>query len=854
MNRKERRAAEKKLAAAPQARSGIASDLFSRALNAHVSGQINEAGAFYLRTIDADKNHAEAHSNLALIYNGLGQSAAAYRQAQTAIILRPDYFEAGLNVIEAQKKLGLLDQAITSYRRLTLLQPNRAEIWSNLGVLYNDHGQIDLAIEAFQTSVRLDAKFVDASTNLSKMLDRLGRKQEAADVLHALLKNDVQTPEILTDYGALLVGLGRRDQGVDYIEKAIQLAPTRRDMWLILSITLAEAGNIEGAIAACRRAMDLGSDQPEVQSHLAGLLNRIGSVDEAQQLLVQAIISRPNYANAYSDLSIMLGNLGRAKSAIKIGHWCVRILTNMSEPYSNLGVVLQQDRQSHAAVPIYLKSMVLKPEFSSTYGNLGIALIECGAILTAERILRWATTLLPSFSAAVSEHVQLRRVLCDWQNYDLDNERLMQVLERGDAVESIILMGTHTTLEQQKLSSGRSSHRVTKNIKPMFVHTPRATPRPSGKLHIGYISTDYREHPVGRLLPEMFAAHNRQSFEIYAYDYGPPASGPLRERIMAGVDHFIDINALSHDESARRIHQDGIDILVDLSGRTLGSRVEILALRPSPVQVSFIGFPGTMGDPIYDYIILDKYLAPFDDQEFYTERLVHLPNCYQPSDPYRVVSTTNPTRQSVGLPPDAFVFANFNNPFKITPMMFDVWMNILRGVDNSVLWFYAKAEKTQANIRAEAASRSVDPNRIIFASVTAHDEFLARLPLADLYLDTLPYNAGATCNDAIWAGLPVLTCTGNTYVGRMATSLLHAASLSELVTTSLPEYQALAIKLGRTKDLMQTIRARTALARHQGPLFDMVQYTADLERAYQHMTMRWQNGLPLEPFAVSAVA
>jgi predicted O-linked N-acetylglucosamine transferase (SPINDLY family) len=186
--------------------------------------------------------------------------------------------------------------------------------------------------------------------------------------------------------------------------------------------------------------------------------------------------------------------------------------------------------------------------------------------------------------------------------------------------------------------------------------------------------------------------------------------------------------------------------------------------------------------------------------------------------------------------------------------MFDVWMNILRAVDNSVLWFYAKAEQTQANIRAEAAARSVDPNRIIFAPVTAHDEFLARLPLADLYLDTIPYNAGATCNDAIWAGLPVLTCTGNTYVGRMATSLLHAASLSELVTSSLADYQALAIKLGQSRDLMQSIRAKTALARTQGPLFDMVQFTADLERAYRHMHHHWNSGLPLEPFAVDAVA
>ena len=310
-------------------------------------------------------------------------------------------------------------------------------------------------------------------------------------------------------------------------------------------------------------------------------------------------------------------------------------------------------------------------------------------------------------------------------------------------------------------------------------------------------------------------------------------------RLRKAFDHFVDLSGLSDDEAARRIHADGIDILIEMKGYTAGARTGISARRPAPVQASFIGFPGTMGADFIDYIIADPFVLPMDQQDAYSEKIVHLPHCYQPNDASRLIAEVTPTRAQCGLPEQGFVFCSFNNSYKLTPAFFDIWMRLLRVAPGSVLWLLESNNLVKDNLRHEARQRGVDPDRLIFSPKLPSPEHLARHRLADLFLDTLPYNAHTTASDALWAGLPVLTCVGDTFAGRVAGSLLNAVGLPELVTTSLDDYEDLARQLScGDPDLLQGLRHKLLGRRLASPLFDSARYARNFEAA---LTQMWEN-------------
>src|SRR5439155_13261611 len=337
------------------------------------------------------------------------------------------------------------------------------------------------------------------------------------------------------------------------------------------------------------------------------------------------------------------------------------------------------------------------------------------------------------------------------------------------------------------------------------------------------------------------------------YCYGPDDGSAARHRLVAGFDSFADLTGLDDAVAAARIHGDGIDILVDMTGYTSQNpRARILASRPAPIQVSFLGYPGTMGADFIDYIIVDRFLAPAEHQPFYSERLVRLPHCYQPSDTSRPAAMPAASRAACGLPAGGLVLCSFNHSYKLTPAVFDIWMRLLRAVPGSTLWLFEANPAVPDNLRHEATARGVRAERLVFARHAPIPEYLARLAAADLFLDTSPYNAGATANDALWAGLPVLTCSGDSYVGRMAGSMLHAIGLPELATTSLPEYEARALELMREPARLAELRRRLADNRSRMPLFDMARYTRNLEAAYSRMWDRWRAGELPTPFDVTA--
>jgi protein O-GlcNAc transferase len=352
----------------------------------------------------------------------------------------------------------------------------------------------------------------------------------------------------------------------------------------------------------------------------------------------------------------------------------------------------------------------------------------------------------------------------------------------------------------------------------------------------------------------MLEHHDRRRFEVVGYSSGPDDQSAMRTRLAGAFDRFVDIDKTTQREAAQLIHADGIDILVDLDGFTGSSRTAILAYRPAPIQVNYIGYPGTMGAEFIDYIIVDRFLAPPGHQTFFSERLVHLPECYLCTDDRREIAERTPTRAECGLPEAGFVFCCFHTCYKITPAFFAIWLRLLEQVPGSVLWLLDANSWATANLRREAAARNIAPERLVFAPLKLPADHLARQRLADLYLDTLPYNANTTAIEALWAELPLLTCAGKSFASRMAGSALQAIGLEELITTSLDEYEALALRLAREPHLLAQLRARLAQNRQTHPLFDTARFTRNIESAYQQMWEPWKVGRPPTAFSVAPPA
>jgi protein O-GlcNAc transferase len=373
-----------------------------------------------------------------------------------------------------------------------------------------------------------------------------------------------------------------------------------------------------------------------------------------------------------------------------------------------------------------------------------------------------------------------------------------------------------------------------------------------GKMRIAYISADLRDHAVALLSAELFELHDRERFEVIGVSFGRDDHSELRARLVKAFDRFYDVRRKSDEEVAKLLHDLRVDIAVDMTGHTRDGRTGIFAYRPAPIQVSYLGFLATSGADFIDYIIADAFVLPFDQQPYYTEHIVHLPDCFQVNDSKRQVASRMPTRQELGLPNDGFVFCCFNNSWKIAPPMFDIWMRVLKATDRSVLWLLSAHAAVDANLRREAQERGVDPGRLKFARTVGYADYLARCRLADLFLDTLPYNAGATASDALWSGLPIITCPGQAFTARMAGSLLHAMGLPELVTRSLADYEALALRLAKDHSHLEGYRNRLAKNRLTHPLFDSDRFRRHIEAAYLQMWEIWQRNEQPRSFAIEA--
>lgn len=532
---------------------------------------------------------------------------------------------------------------------------------------------------------------------------------------------------------------------------------------------------------------------------LLGALNRHAEAERAYQ---RALALSPGFMQARLNLGHQLEHLGRPDDAV--AEWQKVV------------------DQPGAAIELYLHAL----------NNMARLLEQQRRYDVAERCMRLSLERKPAQNDVIQHYVHLRQKKCAWPVYQPVGALTQNQLLLGTSV--LAMLGETDDPALQLLAAQRFVYERTP--KPPAVPFHEGQAKRQGKIKIGYLSGDLHMHAVGLLSVELLELHDRERFEVYAFSWSRDDGTPLRARIRRAIDHYVPIGGLDDTAAAKLIAQAGIDILVDLQGLTSGARPAIVGMRPAPIQVSYLGLPGTCALPGVDYILADRFVMPPELQPYMTERPIYVPHCYQVSDRQREAGPA-PKRADYGLPEDAFVFCSFNNTFKFTEDVFKSWMRILKQVDNSVLWLLADNEWALENMRREADAHGIGRERLILAPRVAPPEYLARFQLADLMLDTFPYNAGTTASDALWMGLPIVTYSGRSYISRMAGSLLTAVGLPDLVTFSLADYERLAVQLGSNP--LRVASHKRYLAEHgrKSKLFDVPGLVKDIEREFERLAL-----------------
>jgi protein O-GlcNAc transferase len=684
-----------------------------------------------------------------------------------------------------------------------------------------------------------------------------GELAQAERIYRQILALDPNQALVVSNLGAVLQATGRGQEAWACWKEAVRLNPSFANAHNNLGGYHKEQRQWAEAIACYRQALRLEPNHVDAHYNLGVVLQEEGQIADAIESFLRVVQINPGHADAYNNLGSAFFKLGRHAEAIEYYGQALRVDPNHAGALNNLGGALHAQGRVTEAIRCYRQALYLNPNYATAFNNLGTALFEQWQYDDACQCFQNALQLNPQDHAYRLNLVHIRQHLCLWEN---QAELARQVIEGVEhdvptgtpaAPFSFMTLPTPTTPGQQ-LQCARKHARSLSHGQRVALAPRTSTPRRGGKskITLGYLSAGFLGHPMAYLTAELFEKHDRENFEVLAYSYSGDDGSDIRRRLVAAFDRFHDVRELSALAAAQRIAADEVDILIDLQGYTGAHRTAILALQPAPIQVQYLGYPGTMGGDFIDYLLVDDFIVPPGQQPYFTEHLVHLPGCYLVNDGKRAMASPAPVRAECGLPESGFVFCDFNNSYKITPEMFDIWMRLLKAVPGSVLWLLEGNRFSRPNLCQEAEARGVPTERLVFAPRCSMPEHLARHCLADLFLDTYPVCGHTTASESLWAGCPVLTMAGETFISRVAGSLLRSLGLSELVTTSFEEYEALALRLARDRDLLAEVRARLAVNRTTAQVFDSTRFTRNLEQAYRTMWALFKAGDKARPFSV----
>ena len=577
----------------------------------------------------------------------------------------------------------------------------------------------------------------------------------------------------------------------------------------------------------------------EEKLRLAFSLHQNNAMLEARELYLAILEENPGNPDVLHLLGVLHAQTGDCVSALSAIKSAIQINENIAEYHCNLGGVLFTLLRLDESRSSLETAIRIRPNYYDALANLGNVLICLGDLEGAKECYEKAYLVNNNGSYILGLLVNSKMKICCWSKYKENVSSIKLCIDKRLRVSSTFPL---VSCIEESLIHLKCAEIWVADKYPMRGNRIEKQIDVGVKIRIGYFSSDFHNHATTWLMAELFELHDRSRFELFAFSFGVASNDEMRKRVVEGVDHFFDVSEKSDEEIAQLSRSWGIDIAVDLKGFTEGSRNGIFAYRAAPIQVNYLGYPGTLGADYIDYIVADPTLIPAESQKYYSEKVVYLPHSYQVNDRKRAIADKIFTRSEVGLPDEGFVFCCFNNNYKITPLMFDVWVRILKAVPGSVLWLYEDNPIAASNLRKEAVARGLEESRLIFAEKMPLAEHLARHRLADLFLDTFPCNAHTTASDALWAGLPLMTKMGESFAARVAGSLLNAMYLPELIVQTDEEYESLAISLAKGPEKLMEIRKKLDANRMTAPLFDSQLYTKNLESAYKKMIENYNQG------------
>ncbi|MEA2988427.1 MAG: protein O-GlcNAc transferase [Alphaproteobacteria bacterium] len=746
---------------------------------------------------------------------------------------------------------GNLAEGAELARRLLTVDPGCARAHELLGMALARLGRREDALASFDAAIARAPERADAHANRGDVLAELGRRDEAVASYDRALALAPDSVDNWCNRGAVMHDLERYGEALASYDRVIALAPDFTDVHCNRGHALRQLGRDEEALASYERAFALEPNHIDAHICHGATLRKLERHAQALASYRRALAISPRHVTALMGQGAALIELARHAEALASFDGVLSVEPDNVDALNNRGLVLDALSRRDEALASYAGALALDPDHAGALFNRGLTLAKLGRFSAAAVCYRQLLAARPDHPHALGELFACVVMTCDWANTAALLPQVVAKLASGDLVISPFELRAVETTPAQHLACARNWLRQ-KDYGVPDRPCERKADRP-GKTRIAYLSSDFRAHPVTYLVTELFELHDRKRFEILGISYGPDDGSDMRARVVKAFDRFIDVRDKSDDGVARLLRDLEVDIIVDLNGHTDQGRLGILARRPAPIQVSYLGFAASTAAPFLDYILADKTALPFEQQPFFTEKIVHLPDSYYVTESKRRIAARTPSRAEAGLPEGAFVFCCFNQNYKISEQIFDVWMRLLRAIDGSVLWLL-RSEAAADNLRRAAAARGVHPDRIVFADKIDPADNLARHQLADLFLDTLPYNAHTTATDALWAGLPIVTCLGETFVGRVAASQLRAAGMPELVTYRLDEYEALALKLAREPALLGSIRAKILRNWPTCALFDTDRFRRHIESAYLTMCEINRRGEAPRSFSVAAIA
>jgi protein O-GlcNAc transferase len=759
-----------------------------------------------------------------LMNNQAAEAARDFRQALVAMPGDGALLEyLGLALLT----LGDFAEAEPVLRRACALAGAPASTWMRLGLAQLHQGRANDAVSALRQALQRAPGQPDCLLNLGQALAASGDRAAAAAQFEALLQSVPGHPDALFNLGVLELEGGDHDAARRHFEAVLARDPGHSDARVNLAIALERQGDSDDAARQLEQALAIAPAHPHAHGSLGRLRLIQGRHADARRHFDAALAALPGLPAALEGLGIVSRLQGRHPEA---AHWYGLLLEQDpadAAAWSQHADSLLQIGKLDEAAAAAERALALDPARAQAHAVLAQRQIVLGEIGPAVELLEQAVERTND-ATLLSLLTHQSRHICDWTRWQRSWAQLAPRLSGDEDC------GSPFTLLCEDVDAALLLDYTRRWARRRFGATtlPAPAPRrlePGERLRIGYLSADFQEHPAAYLITEMLERHDRSRFETFAYSYGPASSGHMRQRIVAAVDHFIDIAWDTDDAAVARIRKDAIDILIDLKGYTVADRIEIMAQRPSPLQLTWLGYPGTTGTDFIDGIIADPQIIRPGEENTCSEQVLRMPHCYQPTDRRRVIAEPL-TRQDYGLPEDALVFCCFNQTFKITPEVFAVWLRLLAAVPGSVLWLIDANRWATENLCVAAKAAGIDARRLVFAPRKPLAEHLARYRVADLALDTFPYTSHTTASDSLWCGCPLVALRGDTFPARVSASILIAAGMPDLIAGTLAEYEQIILRLAGDRDALNKLRARVHAARDQSPLFDTEAFTRNFEQ------------------------